>query len=138
MKITKCLSIRQPWLFAILNHYKDIEIRNWNTDFRGYLLLHAGKKIDHNGYLYLQSQGVNLPLENSLDTGKILGYAYLIDIIHYDEYKRFYDQRERHRNNPSGWDGSQIGFILQDVTSIKPIEYKGRLSLFNVDLEIER
>ena len=137
MKIFRALSIRQPYCWAILNHYKDIEIRAWNTNYRGYIALHAGKKIDHNDYLLLKDMDIPLPLESTLETGKILGYAYLYDVIHYTEYKRFYDQHDRHRNRSSWWDGRQKGFILQDVQKIKPIEYKGQLSLFNVDLDVE-
>jgi len=139
MKINKALSVKQPWCWAILNHYKDIEIRTWNTKFRGYIALHAGKKIDHNDYILLkEGMDVPLPLESTLETGKILGYAYLLDVIHYDEYKRFYDHQERHKNKSSWWNGKQKGFVLQDVTKIKPIDYKGQLSLFNVDLEIKK
>ena len=138
MKITKALSIKQPWCWAILNHYKDIEIRTWNTNYRGYIALHAGKKIDHNDYFLLKDMDIPLPLESTLETGKILGYTYLYDVIPYKEYQRFYDHHERHRNRSAWWDGRQKGFILQDVTKIKPIEFKGKLSLFNVDLEVEK
>lgn len=134
--MAKALSVKQPWLWAILDHYKDIEVRTWNLRYRGKIYLHAGKKIDHDGYLLLKDMNIPLPLESTLETGKILGYAYLVDVIKYTEYQRFYDQRDRHKNNPSGWDGSQKGFILQDVQKIKPIEFKGQLRLFNVDLDV--
>lgn len=37
------LSIRQPWLWAILKAGKRIENRKWKTSYRGPLLLHAAK-----------------------------------------------------------------------------------------------
>ena len=37
------LSIRQPWAWLIVNGYKDIENRNWKTNFRGKILVHAAK-----------------------------------------------------------------------------------------------
>lgn len=42
----KCLSIRQPWAWAILHGGKDIENRNWTTHYRGPLAIHAGKQFD--------------------------------------------------------------------------------------------
>ena len=37
------LSIRQPWAELILQSRKTIELRSWDTDYRGYLWLHTGK-----------------------------------------------------------------------------------------------
>jgi hypothetical protein len=37
------LSIRQPWLWAILRAGKRVENRKWRTDYRGPILLHASK-----------------------------------------------------------------------------------------------
>jgi hypothetical protein len=42
----KALSIKQPWVWLIVNGHKDVENRNWPTRFRGRLLVHAGKKVD--------------------------------------------------------------------------------------------
>ena len=37
----KALSIKQPWVHAILREGKDIENRSWQRSFRGWLALHA-------------------------------------------------------------------------------------------------
>ena len=37
----KALSIKQPWVHAILCEGKDIENRSWQRTFRGWLALHA-------------------------------------------------------------------------------------------------
>lgn len=42
----KCLSVRQPWAWAIINGGKDVENRNWPTKFRGELAIHASLKFD--------------------------------------------------------------------------------------------
>lgn len=42
----KCLSVRQPWAWAIIHGGKDIENRNWKTDYRGLVAIHAGKQFD--------------------------------------------------------------------------------------------
>lgn len=45
-----CLSIRQPWAWAILHAGKDIENRDWATRFRGPFLVHAGKGCTRDEY----------------------------------------------------------------------------------------
>ena len=42
----KALSIQQPWAWLIVNGHKDIENRDWRTNFRGPVAIHAGKKIE--------------------------------------------------------------------------------------------
>ena len=42
----KALSIQQPWAAAILYEGKDVENRTWKTNYRGWFLIHAGKKVD--------------------------------------------------------------------------------------------
>lgn len=42
----KCLSVRQPWAWAIIHGGKDIENRNWKTKYRGLVAIHAGKQFD--------------------------------------------------------------------------------------------
>ena len=37
----KCLSILQPWAWAIIHGGKDVENRTWRTAYRGPLLIHA-------------------------------------------------------------------------------------------------
>lgn len=44
--LTTSLSIRQPWAWLIVNGYKDIENRSWKTNYRGPVLIHAGKAWD--------------------------------------------------------------------------------------------
>ena len=37
----KCLSLRQPWAWAVVHAGKSVENRRWNTNFRGEFLIHA-------------------------------------------------------------------------------------------------
>jgi hypothetical protein len=38
----KCLTVCQPWAWAIVHGRKHVENRTWATDYRGPLLIHAG------------------------------------------------------------------------------------------------
>ena len=42
----KTLSIKQPWAELILQGRKKIELRKWNTNFRGEFLIHTSKIPD--------------------------------------------------------------------------------------------
>ena len=40
----KAISVRQPWAYLILQRGKNVENRTWSTDYRGPLLIHAGRQ----------------------------------------------------------------------------------------------
>ena len=44
----KCLSVSQPYADLIVKGKKTIELRKWNTKFRGEFLIHAPLKIRKN------------------------------------------------------------------------------------------
>jgi hypothetical protein len=44
--IKKCLSLKQQYAELLATGRKTIELRTWNTKFRGEFLIHASKKID--------------------------------------------------------------------------------------------
>jgi hypothetical protein len=43
----KAMSIKQPWVHAILHEGKDIENRSWQRSFRGWVAIHASAKPLH-------------------------------------------------------------------------------------------
>ena len=69
------LSVREPWCWAILNPviHKDIENRSWPTKFCGRVLLHAGKRYDPEGALWMRSQGIIAPGPDALVLGAYVG-----------------------------------------------------------------
>ena len=42
----KVISVRQPWAWAIIHGGKDVENRNWPTNIRGRVAIHAGMQYD--------------------------------------------------------------------------------------------
>lgn len=45
----KVLTIKEPWATLIIEGYKKYEFRSWKTNYRGKILIHAGKSIDKKG-----------------------------------------------------------------------------------------
>lgn len=72
----KVLTIRQPWASLIMAGLKEYEFRSWKTNYKGEVLIHAGKTIDKEAEKRLKKY-----LPNVLPTGKILGKVELIDCI---------------------------------------------------------
>jgi hypothetical protein len=73
----KCLSLKQPFAELLVSGKKTIELRKWNTKFRGKFLIHASKKIDRE---MTNSLGINY---TKLTTGAIIGTAILYDVKQY-------------------------------------------------------
>ena len=123
----KTLSIQQPWAWAIVRGFKDIENRTWRTKYRGPLLIHAGKKEDTESVQYVirqvAFQTADLPglvLSDYIrhgHRGAIVGHARLVDCV------------SAHR---SRWFEGPWGFVLEDAKPLQPHPYKGRLGLFDV------
>lgn len=122
------LSIRQPWAWLIVNGFKDIENRDWPTQFRGLLLVHAGQTMARSYYDAtvdeLQAAGLcpfNLPVYEALERGGLVGWTQVVGCV---------------SQHPSPWkqDGS-FGFVLRESRPIPFVPWKGRLGFFNVPLD---
>ena len=117
----KALSIKQPWVWAILRAGKDIENRSWQRSYRGWIALHASGQPSRNVEM---PRGIRCPDLKSLDYSAICGVARLVDIRT--------TSRSKWMGRPE--DGSiNYGWVLADVTALpEPIPCKGALGLWTV------
>ena len=119
----KAISIRQPWAWLIVNGYKDIENRTWNTKYRGPVLIHASKGMTRHQYLLVNaicesmpsSHRITLPPFEQLERGGIVGYAYITGTTS-DSY--------------SPWFFGPVGFQLTGAKPLPFLPMKGRLGFF--------
>jgi hypothetical protein len=74
----RALSIKQPWLAAILSGWKPVENRTWDTSYRGPLLLHASARIDPDGFDVIRRMDYRPPAKPPV--AAILGVAELVDV----------------------------------------------------------
>ena len=123
----KALTIKQPWIHAILHEGKDIENRSWKRDFRGWLALHASAQP--NRYAEFP-RGIHIPELKTLDYSAICGVARVIDIVPKSRSKWFWRPDDGSTN---------YGWVLADVTALKtPISCKGTLGLWDIDPKVLR
>jgi hypothetical protein len=75
MTTHKALTVRQPWAWLIVNGYKPVEYRTWQTHHRGELYIIASQRLDAGeiavATAWAKNHGVTLPEE--VDCGGIVG-----------------------------------------------------------------
>lgn len=135
----KALSIRQPWASLIVDCGKDIENRTWSTNYRGPVLIHAGKAHDQDdyesAYNFTRGHPVTLPIEwmmsdegsdrnhidwmdDELPRGGIIGIAEITDCV---------------SQSDSPWFMGPYGFVLRNARPLDFFACPGKLSFFEVD-----
>ena len=122
----KVLTIKEPWATLIIEGYKKYEFRSWKTNYRGKILIHAGKTIEKDIIERFSCYDLNYNM------GNIIGEAYITDCILVDEEfnKKLADvnpivySRSNHVSN--------YAWKLENVKKYdKPIPCKGKLGLWN-------
>lgn len=116
----KALSLKQPFAELILQGKKKIELRKWNTKFRGDFLIHASKIPD--------SKAMKKFKFNDLSRGCIVGKAKLVDVKKYNNEEEHKADQNLHLAT-TFW--GNYGFVLEDVKRIKEIPYKGKLNFWD-------
>jgi hypothetical protein len=135
----RAISIRQPWCWAILHAGKDIENRNWRTNYRGPALIHASQRFD---WIEIQSvraifddmgrdkDDVPYPSQFKKDdpkspypTGGIVGIVEVVDCV---------------RKHTSPWFFGEFGFVLRNARPLPFMPCKGALSFFKPDIDYHK
>ena len=127
----KCLSISQPFADLIISGKKIIELRKWNTNFRGEFLIHAPIKIRI-------EDCKRLKITKKLVTGVIIGKAELYDVKKYNSSKEVKKDQKFHFASKNFQDKT-FGFKIKNVKPLRiPIPWKGQLGFFDVELSKAR
>ena len=127
----KCLSISQPFADLIISGKKTIELRKWNTNFRGEFLIHAPIKIKI-------EDCKRLKITKKLVTGMIIGKAELYDVKKYNSSKEVKKDQKFHFASKNFQDKT-FGFKIKNVKPLRiPIPWKGQLGFYDVELSKAR
>lgn len=120
----KALSLKQPFAELVISRRKTIEIRKWDTKFRGEFLIHASKNPDEKA---MKKFGFN-----NLPCGFIVGKAKLVDVKKYNNDKEFEKDKNLHLATRE-W--GNHGFILESPERIKPIRVNGNLGFWEFKID---
>ena len=132
----KCISLKQPYAELLASGKKTIEIRKWNTNFRGPFLIHASKNVNMDACSALGFD------ENKVIKGAIIGKAFLYDVIRYATMDVFLRDRHKHfliaPDMKSDHSFKRYGFLVKSPVKFREeIPYSGKLGFFEVsDLNI--
>ena len=125
----KCLSICQPFANLILEGKKTIELRKWNTEFRGEFLVHAPRKI-------LTDDCKRLKIKTNLITGAIIGKVELVSVKKYENELEINLDSKKHLASNYATE-NKYGFILEKPKQLKvPIPHNGQLNFFEFKPEV--
>ena len=89
----KAITIKQPYASLIVEGIKDIENRTWKTNYRGRILIHAGKDnliknlkygdditcLNNKQLEYITNNKHNDIINKELITGAIIGSVEIVD-----------------------------------------------------------
>jgi|LSQX01.3.fsa_nt_gb hypothetical protein len=124
----KVITIKQPWASLIANGYKEYEFRTWKTNYRGPLLIHAGKGIDKEAMEHFKDLKLEYPLS------RIIAIANLSECIFIDD--KFQKQLLIKKSKVYGV-GSKVGTYAWKLSNIKKLDnpkyIKGQLGLWNIE-----
>lgn len=118
------ITIHQPWADLIVRGVKDIENRPWPTRLRGWILVHAGKKIARDA---LNRDNLKLLKVSSKDDyqpniSAIIGVVQITDCV---------------TESSSQWFLGPYGFVLEKAVRFqKPIPYSGKLGIHYVPVRL--
>ncbi len=121
----RTLSIRQPWAWLIVHGHKPVENRDWRTDYRGQILVHAGKTMARRYYDSVANQlrtaigdsAPQLPPFEQLERGGIVGVATITDCV---------------QHHPSPYFTGPWGFVLAHARPLPFHPCNGQLGYFDV------
>ena len=128
----KCLSLKQPFADLLALGEKTVELRKWNTKFRGKFLIHASKNMDIEA-----CERLDIDIDK-LTKGAIIGSAFLYDVKEYKNQEEFSKDKQKHFSIISKYfDGFKYGFLVKDARMLKKsISYSGKLGFFEVGASI--
>jgi ASC-1-like (ASCH) protein len=125
----KCLSVSQPYADLIVTGKKTIELRTWNTKFRGEFLVHAPIKIKYEACTRLNID------KSSLRTGVIIGKVEIYDVKSYESVEELKKDHGKHFASEE-FLRHKYGFLLRKPQALRiPIPYKGSLGFFEAKIK---
>lgn len=126
----KTLTINQPFATLIVEGLKEYEFRTWKTNYRGEILIHAGKGVDKKAMKKYEYLGLEYP------KGCIIGKTTITDCIKIDDDARKMLKEKNsiiYSNIIDNKDWNGYGFKLENVEKLENIEVCGKLSFWEFD-----
>ena len=103
----KALSIKQPYPHHIFHDGKDVENRDWPTNGRGWVIVHAGASKSE--------LDMDEPKEVAMPRGGVVGMMKIVDCV---------------QQMDSRWFFGRYGFVIGEAFPLPLIACRGQLGFF--------
>ena len=128
------LSLKQPWAALLVSGRKTVEVRKWNTRFRGELLVHAAGIDDDRPEAWAHVGDDLLPLARL--RGGVVGVGVLVEVRPYLCRDDFAADRAAHLNEDDWFDEAGLFGFRFDLCRVVPfVRAPGNVRLFSLDVE---
>ena len=125
----RVITLKQPWATLVAEGLKKYEFRSWKLNYRGEILIHAGKGVDLDAMKKFEHLNLNYP------KSRILAKVCIADCIELnpDINKKIIMENELvygHKFDRTGYAWKLENVIKYD----NKIRCKGKLGLWNYDI----
>ncbi len=125
----KALSFRQPWAELVLQGRKTMDLRTYNSHYRGRIAVHVSKTVERDA---CWENDFN---PDNLDAGGVVGTVELVDVIplteaDYEAHRADHLAVRRYREGMYGW------ILARPERLPRFIPARGRTNLFNINLDL--
>ena len=135
----KAITILQPWAWLLATGKKRCETRSWKTNFRGEILIHAGKKnmtdimrqtIEAR---HMEQAGV---FDTEIITGAIIGKATLVNCVPIDEaIAKLIKEQHPDEFDFGDFTAGRYAWVMEEAELFeKPIPVAGKQGLWNFSM----
>lgn len=132
----KVLTIKEPFATLIKNKVKYIETRSWKTNYRGELYIHSSQK-KFGKEILSHIDLINLIKNEEMHYGNIICKCNLVDYIYMDEEFLNKIKNNKQEYICGYYELGRYAWVLEDIQIIKPIPVKGKLNIWNYDINKE-
>ncbi len=152
----RCISLWQPWATLIAIGAKQIETRSWRTPYRGWLAIHAAKRLTREQAELVKSEPFQRYLSpdyadaGTWPLGAIVAVVELVRIVpaehvwfklsagmHWPTHPSDYLTVERDQYF-GDYSAGRFGWILSDPTKLhEPIPLRGQQGIWELSPDVE-
>jgi len=129
----KALSIKQPYATSILRGTKTIELRSWQTAYRGDLLICTSQTPAYflRKMPILDKEGRNKVVDEITEHESYMHFGKALCVVELYDIRPMKEQDES--DSESEYFDDLFSWCLRNVRPIKPFEVIGKLNLFEVN-----
>lgn len=119
----KVISIKQPWAALVVSGAKTLELRSWNSKYRGELAIHTGLTVDQHG------PWGRFPAAFDPIRGAVVGGVRMVD-------SRLMRPEDAEAACHEFVNGIWVHVYENPFSFSEPIPMKGKLGIFNMPDEV--